>query len=242
MVRLGFAPWRHLSARIRGRSAHVVPLGVGCRVTHQARAFFGGATSHPFDWWIAPLDGIARYLEHPDPALVYGDGRLTELRGAHGEVRAIVSAGFGFQLFHEFPRVPQAIAGGEIAAVADGWQQHVAAAAARHAEQLARLLALDHPRSRIVFLRDRLGPDPADASDPRPAVDRLWRVLCDRFRAAEISLVLLNLGLRDTPSRRVVAIDFEDPPGEGADAWKGETVRWAAAFASLGFVAGAPPR
>jgi hypothetical protein len=241
MVRRVLAPLRDLTARLRGRSTHVVSLGLDCRVAHQARDFFGTTASQPFDWWISPLHGVASYLERPDPALIYGDGRLVELRGPGGELHAIASHAFGFRLFHEFPRERQVMADGtEVSVVAPGWQQHVPAAAARHAERLARLRALDHPRSRIVFLRDRLGPDPDDRSDPRPAVDRLWRALRTRYRAADVTLVLLNLRIRETPSSRVVAVDFHDPPGEGPEAWKGDAARWSSAFASLGFVAGVP--
>lgn len=199
------------------------------------RTFFGSTESFPFDWWISPLDGIARYLEDPDPALIYVEGRLQEMRGTHGEVASIYNPDFGFQLVHEFPRRAEIVGGAPVDAVAPGWQRHVAAAAARHVRRLARLDALDRRGRRILFVRNRLSPDPADARDPRPAVDRLWAALRRRFRAADVELLLLNLHLPEAPARPILAADFVDPEGDGPEAWRGEPARWSAAFASLGF-------
>lgn len=222
----------------RGRFTHVVPLGVSCRVTHQLRAYFGVGEAYPFDWWICPADGVARYLERPDPALVYGPGALAEMRGDDGAIEAIRSVAYDFRLFHEFPRVA-ASGAGPPPAVAPGWEAHAPVAAARHAERLARLLALDRPGNTLLFVRHRLGIAPDDPADPEPVVERLWRALCTRYRAADVVLALVNLRLRTSPARRVVAVDFDDPPGPPPDEWRGDAQAWAAALGSLGF---RPPR
>jgi hypothetical protein len=225
------APFRRLLLPGRRRFTHVVPLGVSCRVTHQVRTYFGVGDAYPFDWWICPADGVARYLERPEPALVYGPGALAEMRGAHGEVETIRSVAYDFRLFHEFPRAAPPAAGG----VAPGWEAHTPIAAARHAERLARLLALDRPGNTILFVRHRHGIAREDPADPEPVVERLWRALCTRYRAADIVLALINLGLRTSPSRRVVAVDFDDPPGPPPDEWRGDARAWSAALGSLGF-------
>jgi hypothetical protein len=231
-------PMRALLAALgalRRRPTHVVPLGCSCRVTHQARTYFGSVESYPFDWWISPLDGIARYLEDPDPALIFADGCLHEVRGTHGEVASIYSPDFGFQLLHEFPRRVEQAGPPEVTAVVPDWRRQVDAAAARHVRRLARLQALDRRGRRILFVRDHLSPDPDDARDPRPAVEHLWTVLQRRFPLADVALLLVNLRLPEPLSPPILAVDFVDPAGTGPDAWKGDPARWSAAFASAGF-------
>jgi hypothetical protein len=233
--RVGFRTWR--------RFTQVVPLGVSCRVTYQVRTFFGSTEAYPFDWWISPAEGLARYLERPDPDLIYKNGGLEEMRGAQGEVAAIRSTEFGFQLFHEFPRHRERLPGREeeVSVVSPGWQGYVAASAARHAGRLARLRSLDRVGNRILFVRHRLDIPYDNPADPGPAVERLWRALCGQYREARIALLLVNFRIPETPSRRVLAIDFDDPQGPLPEAWRGETERWAAAFSSLGLTSPGPP-
>jgi hypothetical protein len=116
------------------RFTHVVPLGVSCRVTYQVRTFFGTTEAYPFDWWISSLDGLARYLERPDPGRIYGEGGLEEVRRAHGKVVSIRSAEFGFQLYHEFPRHRETPPGldAEISVVSPGWRLKRVASIGNH--------------------------------------------------------------------------------------------------------------
>jgi hypothetical protein len=207
---------------------HVVPLGLSCRVTHQARTCFGVGEAFPFDWWISPLAGVTRYLDHLDCERVYGAGGLEE-RVVDGRIESIRSVEFGFELLHEFPRTGEGASRG----VAPGWQGHVAAARAQHERRLDRLCRLDQPGHRILFLRHKYG---VVADEPAPAreIAELWDALHRLWRQADVALLLLNVGLDGPLPRGVLAVRFDDPPGPPPDEWRGDTPRWRAAFAARG--------
>ncbi len=208
---------------------HVVPLGVSCRVTYQLRTYFRAGEAYPFDWWGSSIDGVARYLQDPDPDRIFSPDGLIE-QTADGGIYTILSRTFGFQLFHEFPRRSAQTA---IRVVSPQWRDHVAAARSAHERRLQRLLDLDRPGNAIVFVRHKL--DAADdAQRIQENVDALWRTLSARWTIADIRLLLVNVPAFAPPCRRVLCVDFDDPPGSGPESWRGDDGRWAAAFASLG--------
>lgn len=223
------------------RPTHVVPLGLSCRVAYQARTYFASVTAHPFDWWLTPLDGLANYLADPDPQRIFGEGCLAELTDG-GHVTTIVAPEFGFQLFHEFPRRDVGLA----ARVVDPeWRAHVAEARERHARRLERLLALDRPKNRLLFVRDRAdvqgGDEPTSAAADR-ALAALSEALSRHWSRAEVELLLVNV---PTAARRwrggfppavgLQQVSFEDVPGPPPETWRGDSRRWAEAFASAGY-------
>jgi len=212
------------------RPTHVVPLGVSCRVSYQVRAYFGSTTAYPFDSWGTPIDGLTSYLSDPDPDRVYGAGALDELV-VDGHVTSVRAPEFGFLLFHEFPRQDVGLSR---RVVAPGWRDHVPELRARHARRLDRLLALDRRGHRILFVRDRLNIDRGSGTEvAAESVSNLWRALSGRWSRAKIELLLVNVPCDSrTPQRRVQWVDFEDIPGDPAEAWKGDSTRWAQAFAS----------
>ena len=223
--------------RTRNGLTHVVPLGQTCRVAYQVRTHFATATAYPFDWWLTPLGGLIRYLADPDPDRVYREEKL-ELRVVDGWARTVVAPEFGVELFDEFPR--QAAAG-PVRAVAPGWQEHIAAARARHVQRLERLLSLDRPGNRVLFVRNRFDLETHDES-AQEAVERLWSVLRARWAASDTWLLLVNLPPFVSPDERVLRLDFEDPPGAPPEEWRGDPARWAAGFAGLGLrPVGSPP-
>lgn len=211
---------------------HVVPLGLSCRVTRQVRVCFGSWKVYPFDWWLTPLDGLTRYLAEPDVGRLYDPGSLAEVI-TRGEVSSICSTVFGFRLFHDFPRRPGA---NKLAAVAPGWQDHIAPAAARHEERLRRLLRLDRPGNRILFVRHRLVRQLGvpDGEDSSTALAALWDVLRSRWPQAEVRLLLVNFGPPCPLPAGVMRLDFEELPGPAGQAWSGDEGQWRRGFASLG--------
>ncbi len=210
--------------------SHVVPLGLSCRVTYQVRTYFRTRTSHPFDWWVTSLDGIARYLSVLDPDRIYRADALCELI-ADGWISTIASREFGVQLFHEFPRRKEAP---PIRVVSPDWREGIAAAREAHVAKLERLISLARPGNRILFVRDRLAAM-EDTSRTQGAVAALWGALRRRWGVADITLLLLNLPPFEPPCDRVLRADFDDPPGPPPESWRGEDGRWASAFAALGF-------
>ena len=231
--RLAQALRRRLVARASLPPAHVVPLGLSCRVAYQVRTCFASATAYPFDWWLTPIDALTRYLLRPDPERIYGRGALAELV-VGDQISAIVAPEFGFQLFHEFPR--QDI-GRPARVVAPDWRDHVAAARNRHTQRLDRFLALDQPGNRILFVRDRLDAESGSGlRAPAESVAGLWHALSKLFPRAGIELLLINVPALRLPHQSAVRrIDFVDPPGEPPEAWRGDSERWARAFAAAGY-------
>lgn len=221
---------RRLGSGSSSHPTHVVPLGVSCRVSYQVRAYFGGKTAYPFDWWGTPIDGLTRYLSDPDPDRVYDTAALDEVM-VDGHVRTIFAPGFGFYLFHEFPRQDVGL---PMRVVAPDWRRHVAKLRARHARRLDRLLALDRPSNRILFVRDRLDINGgSDGDEAAESVAKLWGALSNRWPRAEIELLVVNVACyRRIPQRGVRWVDFEDVRGDSADGWKGDSTRWARAFDS----------
>jgi hypothetical protein len=218
----------------------VVPLGISCRVTYQVRVCFGSWKVYPFDWWITPLAGLSRYLAAPDVGRLYASAALEEMV-TDGEVSAIRSTAYGFQLFHEFPRRPGA---NKLATVAPGWRDHIAAAAARHEERLRRLLRLDRAGNRILFVRHRFGGEAGVESgeEPGAAVAALWDALRSRWRAADIRLLLVNFGPIGPLPDGALRLDFEELPGPPREAWRGADDQWKKNFSSRGLALRPRPR
>jgi len=210
---------------------HVVPLGLSCRVTYQMRTRFRCATRYPFDWWITPIDGLARYLADPDPDRLFAPGALEE-RIENGWPSSIASREFGFQLFHEFPRQKEAPA---VPVVSPRWQAHIGAVRERHERRMHTLLSTDEPGNRVLFVRHQLGPDTTTDS-AASAVDALWQSLARQWTRAEVHLLLINLPAVEVPSTRVRQLRFEDPPGPDPESWRGDDARWALALHSAGIV------
>jgi hypothetical protein len=196
------------------------------------RAYFGSKEAYPFDWWLTPIDGLTRYLSDPDPDRVYGPGALEELV-VDGHVANVVATEFGFRLYHDFPRWDVGLPPRTV--VTPGWQAHVPEMRARHARRLDRLLALDRPGRRLLFVRDRLDFDESRTETKEEPVEKLWTTLSKRWSHAEIELLLVNVPRNvRIPESRVRYVDFEDIRGEGPHGWQGDSSRWAQAFANAG--------
>lgn len=211
--------------------SHVVPLGLSCRVTHQVRRYFGIGIAYPFDWWMSPLPGLARYLANPDPERIYSPDRLEEVR-SDGRVVAIRSIEFGIELFHEFPRTRIVVDGAEVLVVAPDWSDHIAAAREKHLARLQRLLATNRPGNRLLFVRHKYdanvaGPAPADA------IGELHAALQAQWPRARVELLLANVPVRGRLPRGVRSMALEDLPGPPGDEWQGDGAQWRSAFSAL---------
>jgi hypothetical protein len=206
---------------------HAVPLGLSCRVSYHVRTCFKSTTAYPFDWWLTPIDGLIRYLSDPDPDRVYGNGALDEVV-VEGDVTCVGAPEFGFLLFHEFPRKEVAL---HKTVLAPDWRDHVAKARARHVRRLDRLFALDRRGRRILFVRDRLDVDGKGAEVAAESVAKLWSLLSNRWRRAEIELLLVNVPCDvRIPQPGVRWVDFEDVRGDSAKGWRGDSTHWARAL------------
>jgi len=209
---------------------HLVPLGLSCRVTHQVRRFSGLGIAYPFDWWISPLSGLARYLADPDPDRIYAPSRLEEVR-EEGRVKAIRSIDFGIELFHEFPRVRIPVNGVEVSVVAPDWAAHIGAAREKHAVRLRRLLATDKTGNRILFVRHRYD---ADLPDPAPCAGilALHSALRVHWSNAQFELLLVNVPSDGRLPTGVRSVTIEDVPGPPGNEWQGDGGPWQAAMES----------
>jgi hypothetical protein len=193
------------------------------------REYFGSTIAYPFDWWLTPIDGLISYLSDPNPERIYGAGALDEVV-ADGHVTSVVAPEFGFLLYHEFPRQDVGL---PTRVVAADWRAHVPEQRARHARRLDRMLALDRPGRRILFVRDRLDVDGKGDETAAASVAKLWSILSSRWSRAEIELLLVNVPCdARTPERCVRWADFEDARGDDAEGWRGNSAGWARAFAS----------
>lgn len=214
---------------MESRFTHVVALGVSCRVTYQLRTYFRSGVSYPFDWWISPFDGLTRYVESLDPDRIFRAEALVE-QVADGHVREIVSREFGISLFHDFPRVA---VGAPTRVVSPDWRDHLDAARALHRRRLDRILALDDPDNRILFVRHR--PDDAlDVRGTQATVDALWAALVRRWQRARVGLLLVNFPDVARPDDDVMTATIGEEPGPGTEAWRGDDRAWASALAALG--------
>lgn len=231
--------WRALigaaADRLRGRPRFdaVVPLGASCRVSYQLRRHLGTDTSWPFDWWIAPIQGMTGYLADLDPAKLYDPEALEEMR-VDGAFVAVRSRRYDVRLLHEFPRI--AAQGGTV--VAPGWRDHIAAARARHEHLLARLRDLDAPGSRILFVRHKLGID-EDGLAAASCVAALRAALALHWSRASTALLMVNAGARASHRERVYALEFDDRESDGPEAWRGDDKAWSRALARSGLLGNA---
>ena len=218
---------RLLPSMSRSRPTHVVPIGLSCRVSYQVRQYYGSLIAYPFDWWITPIDGLTNYLSDPDPDRLFGAGALDELV-VDGHVTSVVAPEFGFQLYHEFPRTDVGL---PTRVVSADWRDHVAKQRTIHAGRLGRLLALNKPGRRILFVRDRLNVDGKGADAAAESVAKLWSTLSDRWGRAEIELLLVNVPCAvRTPEPCVRWADFEDVREDTPDGWHGNSAGWARAL------------
>lgn len=225
------AAWRG-RRNAAARFTHVVPIGANCRVSYQLRRHLGTDAAWPFDWWIAPIQGTTRYLAELDPARLYDPDALEEMT-VDGACVAVRSRRYGVRLLHEFPRVD---AQGVRTVVAPGWHAHIAAARARHEHLLARLRALDVPGKRILFVRYKLGIDEGDL-DPQACVAALRAALAPHFRRASFEFLLINVpGAAADERGGVHAIDVDEAPAAGPEAWRGDDAAWSRALARSGLL------
>ncbi len=208
--------------------SHVVPLGLSCRVTHQVRRFSGIGIAYPFDWWLSPISGLARYLADPDPERIYAPSRLEEVL-EDGRLKAIRSVEFGIELFHEFPRVRVPVDGAEVSVVAPDWEAHIGSAKEKHSARLQRLLATDQPGNRILFVRHRYD---ANLQGPAPGADihAMHSALQAQWPRAQIELLLVNVPSDSRLPTGVRSVSIEDVPGPPGHEWQGSSAPWQAAF------------
>ncbi len=108
--------------------------------------------------------------------------------------------------------------------------------APRHEHLLARLRALDDDAERILFVRYVLGIDEGDL-DPQACVAALRAALAPHFRRASFELLLINVpGATADERGGVHAIDVDEAPAAGPEAWRGDDAAWSRALARSGLL------
>ncbi len=163
-----------------------------------------------------------------DPARIYSAQGLREVI-EDGRAIALESVEFGVQPFHEFARHRQ----DGVSVIRPGWQEQVAAAGERHAARLERLLALDRPGRRVLFVRHRFDADRARAPE-QAAIDALARALERQFSRCEHQLLLIGLqGLRPARSAGVLSLEIDDLPAAAPEEWQGADAGWDRGFRAL---------
>jgi hypothetical protein len=156
----------------RRPATHIVSLGQNCATAYNLRRHFDFGDAFPFDWWIVPADGLARFLVNPDVDALYDPARL-ELTPDAGSVR---HREFDFKLFHEFPRqsdLPDS-------RIREDWHEFIERPKQRAAALVAKLMKLNATSNRIAFIRE--GPSSVDLADQLDAL----------FPMAETTLAVLE--------------------------------------------------
>ncbi len=157
-------------------ASHIVSLGSRCAVAHNLRRYYNFNTAYPFDWWITPLRGVIGYLERPDIDFLYSADELVLAEGS----ATVKHRSLYIELHHEFPR-----AGGQHSSpVVPDFLAWCEAPSARTRRLTERLLQLDDPETRILFVREQ-----ANATS---CVEQLERALEATFLRATWCLAVVE--------------------------------------------------
>lgn len=186
--------------------SHIVVLGKRCATTHHVRRFFNFGEGYPFDWWITPFGGLLQVLARPDVDWLYDPALIVLTEGR----RSVMHMPTGILFHHEFPREPVDAQRGGVAPVRDDFLQHLAKPRARTAQLIQKLLALDTPGVRILFVREKGWHA------------RLAPILAERFTRADWTLKMIP---------PVHAPDFT--PADPAQKWQGDPGAWDVALSKL---------
>lgn len=152
--------------------SHIVSLGNRCATTHAIRRFFNHGEGYPFDWWITPFQGLIAVLERPDVDWLY-DPAMLSLTDKRASVK---HAPTSILFHHEFERED-----GGGGPVLQSFLDQLETPRARTGKLLAKLLALDEPGNRVLFVREVGQHEP------------LTRALAKRFSRADWDLNVIPL-------------------------------------------------
>lgn len=199
--------------------SHIVSLGYRCRTTQRLRDHFGSKTAFPFDWWITPLVGGAKFLRDWDVERLYDPEQLREAR-RWGRTLHVAHREYGLRLQHEFPMD----LGREH--VLPGWRAHIASAKARTAHLMAKFDLLNRPDRSVLFVRELMPEEEGDAA----AVADLRQAVLERTPRAQSRFVLISR--EGTPAEGWIPVRINDPV---VAPWTGTPALWDEALARLGF-------
>ena len=198
--------------------SHIVSLGYRCRTTQRLREHFGFKTAFPFDWWITPLAGGARFLRDWDADRLYDPGQLREAR-RWGRTAFIEHTGYRLRLQHEFPMDLKR------EHVLAGWRSHIDEARSRTAHLMQKFDLLDRPDRKVLFVRELMAEEQADQT----GIAALRQALLLRTPRAQTSFLLISPAGVEAPGWRALKVD--DPVREP---WTGTPALWDGPLASLG--------
>jgi hypothetical protein len=124
----------------------IVSLGPRCATAYNLRRFFDFQSAGLFDWWITPAGALETIFANLDTEYLYDPTNL-ELSYSRNTVIHIPS---GALFHHEFPRqwnIP-----GQ--PVLESFRDHIDVPKARSRYLIRRLLAMNSPGERILFVRE----------------------------------------------------------------------------------------
>ncbi len=200
----------------------LVSLGYNCRTTRRVRDHFQYESAFPFDWWVTPLKGAARFLSDWDVERLFDPDQLAEERA--GESIAYVHhRRYGIKLQHDFP-----IKDGRVVL---GWREHIDSAKSRTRHLMAKLDCLDDPARRILFYRE-LSP----LERPEPTLLKALRKQA-AARAQRAHHAFLLISPQGVAAEGWMPLRINDPDPAP---WSGNPQIWNDALASLGFSLVAP--
>lgn len=197
---------------------HIISLGAACETAYNLRRHYSFGTAYPFDWWISPTSGAARFIRDGDAAALYRTGDLTPT--ANG--RSIVNVRYGIRLHHEFPHDRQ-VEGRPISA---NWAAHIASPQARTAHLARRFFSLASTGRNLMFVRS-FGPRDTNVA----MLQDLLEALDARFSPARIGVVLVNYAGTVPEAWPVTRAAVPRVAGTG---WRGDAAAWDTALGSLG--------
>jgi hypothetical protein len=141
-------PQQRLADYRRQPASAIVSLGRSCATAYNLRRHFDFGGAFPFDWWITPLAAVEAVLRRPDPDWLY-DPALLELTEKETSVRHRET---DILLHHEFPRHWLEPA----QPVRPDFRETISGPKKRTAALLAKLLQLNSPTERLLFVRERI--------------------------------------------------------------------------------------
>ena len=185
-------------------------------MTRRLRAHYGTVTAYPFDWWITPIGGAARFLDDWDVEALYRPARLA-LDWGWPLKSYVKHRDYGITLAHEFPLDAREW-------VKSGWRGLTAAPKSRTTALMKRFSLLSRPSRRVLFVREL-----APGEERADACAALRTAVLARARPPVAAFVLVSRTGFEADGWISLKID------DRSAGWAGDPDLWDPALNSLGF-------
>ncbi len=202
----------------------IIGLGYRCEVAHQIRTQFGDQRAMPFDWLVTPLASIPLMVEESFRHMI--DARWLEpieivRRGR--PVMSVINRRYHVLVPHEFPQDAKL-------SLAEDWQDHLEAVAAKWAFLAERWRSVTAGGEPILFIRRGGNVSlPDKALTPTSAQDYLAVFEALRSVAKDCRLLVVDPEC-DLGGTGILTDSLGEPdlaePDERDDTWTGPTRAW----------------